>query len=132
MLLGTPCTLIAPRAWLVSIPREDSCFWERRVGCGTAILSRVSIPREDSCFWEQRQLREQRARTGFNPQRGFMLLGTKKRGDVEQKNCCFNPQRGFMLLGTSALAPAGNRLSRFNPQRGFMLLGTFILLSFFI
>ena len=40
---------------------------------------------------------------GFNPQRGFMLLGTPATSQPEPTNQTgFNPQRGFMLLGTGA------------------------------
>ena len=60
----------------VSIPREDSCFWERERSSAFG-LRQVSIPREDSCFWELTNLPTIHSpNTGFNPQRGFMLLGT--------------------------------------------------------
>ena len=61
----------------------------------------------------------------FNPQRGFMLLGTPDRLSLATACHCFsfNPQRGFMLLGTEPFH-ASAPMSRFNPQRGFMLLGT--------
>ena len=117
-------TNLPPNHCIVSIPREDSCFWEpnatpssyaderfqsperihafgnlpvaamskehykfqsperihafgnlrdtvrsMRLGC-------VSIPREDSCFWEQRMPSPLLLLKRFNPQRGFMLLGT--------------------------------------------------------
>ncbi len=89
----------------------------------------VSIPREDSCFWEPLIMPQATTNLGFNPQRGFMLLGTAirppcaRRSKVSipredscfwepapamfhQKPCRFNPQRGFMLLGTNAVPPA--------------------------
>ena len=60
---------------------------------------------------------------GFNPQRGFMLLGTPIKICVRAM-ISFNPQRGFMLLGTADSPPRYGCRAGFNPQRGFMLLGT--------
>ncbi len=37
---------------IVSIPREDSCFWELPPIHVDISANLVSIPREDSCFWE--------------------------------------------------------------------------------
>ncbi len=39
--------------------------------------------------------------SGFNPQRGFMLLGTPEKIICRYDQTGFNPQRGFMLLGTN-------------------------------
>ena len=67
----------------------------------------VSIPREDSCFWELAEFPQNPDDyLSFNPQRGFMLLGTNARFWYVFGILCFNPQRGFMLLGT------GNCLSQ--------------------
>ncbi len=60
----------------------------------------VSIPREDSCFWELARGIDRRKNPSFqSPERihafgNFitMIPGTGLK--------CFNPQRGFMLLGT--------------------------------
>ncbi len=158
----------------VSIPREDSCFWElappallaadflfqspERIHafgndterCLTTISSIVSIPREDSCFWERDRMNHchfdrilfqsperihafgnspavkwTATKSRFNPQRGFMLLGTPTmRGiaklarhvSIPREDSCFWERRDLDSLIT--------RLKRFNPQRGFMLLGT--------
>ena len=53
MLLGTCWAILVHRRVLVSIPREDSCFWELDGPAGAAL------------------------KLSFNPQRGFMLLGTR-------------------------------------------------------
>ncbi len=52
MLLGTNPQPALPREPYVSIPREDSCFWERVLADRARAMLPVSIPREDSCFWE--------------------------------------------------------------------------------
>ncbi len=85
----------------------------------------VSIPREDSCFWELMKDEAYGTKNpSFNPQRGFMLLGTKQFRNRHQPMTRFNPQRGFMLLGTIISKNMNVIRVCFNPQRGFMLLGT--------
>ncbi len=95
MLLGTlPLMQATIIKSLVSIPREDSCFWERgvlrrtglagvvfqsperihafgnTVGQRVIVDRRVSIPREDSCFWEQTVYTKQPVQKSFqSPER---------------------------------------------------------------
>ena len=132
----------------VSIPREDSCFWEPTgaitnqvmVGfnpqrgfmlLGTNIVEvglipdLVSIPREDSCFWELGFLMAMaRSKRSFNPQRGFMLLGTTPPRICHPTIASFQSPERIHAFGNQML-PHPHTLTRgFNPQRGFMLLGT--------
>ena len=138
--------VVTPAA--VSIPREDSCFWERlSVSCviGSILFQsperihafgnwrcvvrsrsvRVSIPREDSCFWEHINLSSPEFQPFMfqSPER-IHAFGNRICGSSGMKSTSFNPQRGFMLLGTLDECPPKLHRQCFNPQRGFMLLGT--------
>ena len=148
MLLGTVIFAWGGATVLVSIPREDSCFWELPRPYNFPDFDLVSIPREDSCFWEPVRYALSVPSICFNPQRGFMLLGTLTDTYQQNRGSGFNPQRGFMLLGTrrrlssvkkspvsipredscfwehETATGTGIVLYGFNPQRGFMLLGT--------
>ncbi len=131
----------------VSIPREDSCFWELRMRDEHVRAGIVSIPREDSCFWERYSKIPTRAKTpSFNPQRGFMLLGTSMAfggiihsrfqsperihafGNVTLEalmhNLLFQSPERIHAFGNRVTIQQNRTQNGFNPQRGFMLLGT--------
>ncbi len=110
----------------VSIPREDSCFWERDSADEKPEQAMFQSPERIHAFGNNGARLSPSDVAGFNPQRGFMLLGTQsqtlsltktsfqsperihafgnqKRHEAQHFRRCFNPQRGFMLLGTRRL-----------------------------
>ena len=61
----------------------------------------------------------------FNPQRGFMLLGTSGHGSFREGYYKFQSPERIHAFGNSLMMRWWSlERSRFNPQRGFMLLGT--------
>ena len=87
--------------------------------------SQVSIPREDSCFWERKAGTSCRKHTMFqSPERIHAFGNHIQAPPIKRSWIGFNPQRGFMLLGTLCIQSLYRATDRFNPQRGFMLLGT--------
>ena len=67
----------------------------------------VSIPREDSCFWEPTIPISQAQQARFNPQRGFMLLGTQQAAaagqsreavSIPREDSCFWEQENKVIL----------------------------------
>ena len=124
MLLGTTDGRLSLRLMLFQSPERIHAFGNASHERSPNIARLVSIPREDSCFWEPFVIPVSSAMESFNPQRGFMLLGTYGWLSYLTVHSCFNPQRGFMLLGTLDAFACELQVNRFNPQRGFMLLGT--------
>ena len=143
MLLGTKATVFAPtfanmfqsperihafgnggfcvsdnRQCLVSIPREDSCFWEPEKADGWCFIMEFQSPERIHAFGNFCARAYIEAMRRFNPQRGFMLLGTPQSRAASAIRKSFNPQRGFMLLGTAFCHANGGRQDRFqSPER---------------
>ena len=78
MLLGTTLQRIADRVTdAFQSPERIHAFGNLHPPDLMGIVVEVSIPREDSCFWELYEwMKSSNMVFRFNPQRGFMLLGT--------------------------------------------------------
>ena len=72
-----PATVAAFEMDKFQSPERIHAFGNPMIAFWHDIHRTVSIPREDSCFWEHTLYTMLSAPTAcFNPQRGFMLLGT--------------------------------------------------------
>ncbi len=60
----------------------------------------------------------------FNPQRGFMLLGTSNETMLKRRTREFQSPERIHAFGNLWRSNDRESFYRFNPQRGFMLLGT--------
>ena len=76
MLLGTLLIISNDSSFKFQSPERIHAFGN--AGSSSLVRNRaVSIPREDSCFWEPANIPITHVHVlSFNPQRGFMLLGT--------------------------------------------------------
>ena len=127
MLLGTSANAGASDCCLVSIPREDSCFWEhclhQYINCRCWLFQ---SPERIHAFGNGLKHMETTSYSDrFNPQRGFMLLGTMI---VERHGATPNevsiPREDSCFWERGNVSEACRKSDSFNPQRGFMLLGS--------